>query len=193
MSFCAGCGRPRNETARFCGSCGTEFTDSAAPDDQETSAQDDGRSGPPEGVTRTDVVPEAGRAEPPAEPDPFASWYQPEARAAAQQADAQQADAHWQPTQTVQATPTQAAAYQGNDFTPGNPFSSAYPVAQPSQPGPPGPPGPPFAPGSPAAPPRRGGSGGKSLLIIVAVIVVLAAGGGAYALAAKLGKHTTAQ
>jgi hypothetical protein len=175
MSFCASCGRTRDETARFCGTCGAEYAD---PSDAQASPEDTARAAAPEGVTPTAIVSEAGPAEPLGEPDPFASWYQPEPRAGAQNAGS-----NWQSTQTVQATPGQAAGYPPSDFTAGNPFSSAYPVAQPGRPVPPGP---------QAPPPRRGG-GGKGLLIAVAAIVVIAAGGGAYALATKLGKHSTAQ
>ncbi|HEY1821414.1 MAG TPA: hypothetical protein VGG83_15930 [Trebonia sp.] len=138
-----------------------------------------------------DMSPEVGPAQSPAETDPFASWYQSAAPAAAQGAGS-----NWQPTQTVQSTPAQAPGYSRDDFTAANPFSSANPVIQPGPRGPsypPGPQGPSYPPGPQGPPPRRGGGGGRALLIVAAVIVVLAAGGGAYALATTLGKHSTAQ
>ena len=69
MSFCASCGRQRSGTARFCGTCGTEFSDSpAAPDDQES---------PPADAASLNPLPDLTRIQPPADqPDPFASWYQ---------------------------------------------------------------------------------------------------------------------
>ena len=181
MSFCASCGRQRNDNAKFCGGCGAEFSDSpAASGDQESPAADD----QPRDVTEVSVAPEVTRIEPPtARTDPFASWYQGEP-----QAVRDDAGSTWQPTQTVGAAPAQAAGYapsgytQGSPFTPGNPFSSANPVT---------PAPPPFRPGPPIGPPQGGGK--RFLFIVLAVIVVLAAGGGAYALATTLGKHTSAQ
>ena len=162
MSFCASCGRQRSGTARFCGGCGAEFSDSTdSPDAQEAPSHD---------ATSLDLDPGVTRVEPPAaQTDPFASWYQQEAPPVRQGADT-----NWQPTQTVQATPTEAAGH----------FPPSYPPQVP--------PPPPFSPGPPAPPPTRG-SAGKGLFITVAVVVVLAAGGGAYALAASLGKHHNAQ
>jgi hypothetical protein len=189
MSFCASCGRQRNENSRFCGGCGTEFSDSPdAADDQGSPAAD----ASDRVMTRTDAAPEMTRIEPPTpQTDPFASWYQGPPQGARNDAGST-----WQPTQTVQATPTQAVhatpppagGYpssgfsQANPFTPANPFSSANPVS---------PAGPPFPPAPPAGPPERGGM--RGLFIALAVVVVLAAGGGAYALATTLGKHGTAQ
>jgi hypothetical protein len=162
MSFCASCGRQRSGTARFCGDCGAEFTDPATGTDAEESPSHD--------ATRLAVDPAVTRVEPPAaQTDPFASWYQQENPPARQDADT-----NWQPTQTVQATPTQAAGH----------LQPPYP--------PQAPPPPYFPPGPPASPPTRGG-GGRGLFITVAVVVVLAAGGGAYALATSLGKHHNAQ
>jgi len=162
MSFCASCGRQRSGTARFCGDCGAEFSDPAV--------ETDGAESPSHDAARLDVDPGVTRVEPPAaQTDPFASWYQQEAPPVRQGADT-----NWQPTQTVQATPTQAAGH--------------LPPSYPPQ----APPPPPFPPGPPAPRPARG-SGGRGLFITVAVIVVLAAGGGAYALAASLGKHNNAQ
>jgi hypothetical protein len=162
MSFCASCGRQRSGTTRFCGDCGAEFSEPAADlDAQEPPSHD---------ATGLDVDPGVTRVEPPAaQTDPFASWYQQEAPAVRQGADS-----NWQPTRTVQATPTQAPGH----------LPPSYP--------PPVPPPPHFPPGPPASPPTRS-SGGKGLFIAVAVVVVLAAGGGAYALATSLGKHQSAQ
>ena len=165
MSFCASCGRQRSGTARFCDGCGAELADPVTGTDAEESPSHD--------ATRLAVDPGVTRVEPPAaQTDPFASWYQQEAPA-----PRQDAETNWQPTQTVQATPTQAAG----SFPPSYP-PQAYPPQAP----------PPVPPGPPASPPRRG-SGGRGLFITVAVIVVLAAGGGAYALATSLGKHHNAQ
>jgi len=185
MSFCASCGRQRDETARFCGGCGAEFSDtSSATDDQASPAADAAGEAPPSDATRLDLTPDVTRIQPPAPAtDPFAGWYQQEP-----QAVRNDADSTWQPTQTVQATPAQAAGYGQSGFTPANPFSSANPVVPPASPYPPPAP---YPPGPPVGPPDRGGK--RALFIVLAVIVVLAAGGGAYALATTLGKHSTAQ
>jgi hypothetical protein len=185
MSFCASCGRQRNETARFCDGCGAEFSDSpSAADDQASPAADTASPAPPSDATRMDMTPEVTRVEPPAPAaDPFAGWYQQEP-----QGVRNGADSTWQPTQTVHPAPTQAAGYGSSGFTPANPFSSANPVVPPVSPYPPPSP---YPPGPPAGPPDRGGK--RALFIVLAVIVVLAAGGGAYALATTLGKHSTAQ
>lgn len=141
-----------------------EFADSA--DDKETPAAD-------AGVTRV---------EPPAVSDTFASWYQSPPPGAANDAGSTHL-----PTQTVNATSAQAP---GSGFTAGNPFSAANPVTPPGPPAP-FPPLPPPAGRPPAGPPANGGR--RWLFMAIAVIVVLAAGGGAYALATKLGKHSTGQ
>jgi hypothetical protein len=118
----------------------------------------------------------------PAEPDPFADWYSPQASAAAAGAAGYGAEGQWQPTETVRGGATQAAGYP--------PQSAFSPAAAPPPAFPPAPPA--FPPAPQGAPPSRGG-GRKGLFIVVAVVVVLAAGGGAYALASSLGKHSTAQ
>ena len=170
MSFCASCGRQRSGTARFCGTCGTEFSDPPADQDDQES--------PPAGAARSDVLPDLTFIEPPADqPNPFASWYQQKS-----QPVGNEAETTWQPTQTVNASPTQGAGYSQSGFTPANPFSSANPIM---------PPAPPFPPARPTGPPERGGR--RALFIVLAAVVVLAAGGGAYALATTLGKHSTAQ
>jgi hypothetical protein len=79
MSFCASCGRQREGSARFCGGCGTEFTD-PAPAHSDVDRPADARVEPPAAQT-----------------DPFASWYQQEAPAA---------ETNWQPTQTVRPAPS---------------------------------------------------------------------------------------
>jgi hypothetical protein len=194
MSFCANCGRQRSGTARFCGGCGAEYSDSpdeaagaatsSAPGDPGTQPADVTHlEGPPAGVTRLDLHPEAGQAahtDPPAaEPDPFANWYSPAAQdGGAPGAAGYPAGGQWQPTQTVGGT--QATGYAPSGFPPG------------TQPPPGFPPPPAYPSGPPGAPPARGG-GLKGLFIVVAVVVVLAAGGGAYALATSLGKHSSAQ
>jgi len=167
MSFCASCGRQRSGTARFCGTCGAEFSDPpAASDDQGSSPAD------------VAPLPDLTRIQPPADqPDPFASWYQQQPQSARIDADPT-----WQPTQTVSTAPAQVPGYPSSPFSAANPFSSANPIT---------PPAPPFPPGPPAGPPARGGR--RGLFIALAVIVVLAAGGGAYALATTLGKHSNAQ
>jgi len=162
MSFCANCGRQRNGTARFCDNCGTEFSDPAAiPGDHGAPSRD---------VTRTDITPDATRTDSPAaEPDPFASWYQPRAQGGTSGAAGGAADDNWQPTQTVQAAPAKPAGYP------------PPPAAPPTRPAPPFPPVPPAT-----GPVRRGR---KGLFAVLAAIVVLAAGGGAYAVASALGKN----
>lgn len=173
MSFCTKCGRQRNGAARFCGGCGTEFTDpEPVLDEQEPPGEDTAPPGPTADATRLDVDPGVTRVEPPAaQADPFPFWYQQETPGASQPDDAT-----WQPTQTVRAEPARAEGYLGSSYPP----PGAYP------------PPPPLPPGPPAQPASRG-SRGKALFIAVAVIVVLAAGGGAYALAASLGKHPAAK
>lgn len=171
MTFCANCGRQRNGSARFCGGCGTEFSDPApGRSDQESPSEQATRPSPPLNATLLDVDPGVTRVESPApQADSLASWYRPEAPAGSPEADAL-----WQPTQTVRAKPAPTAGY--------------LPPSHPS----PAPPPPVFPAGPPAAPPSRGNRG-KGLFIALATLVVLAAGGGAYALASSLGKHSSAQ
>lgn len=163
MSFCVKCGRQRNGSARFCGGCGAEFKAAAPARSDQLSPSDD--VSPPVDGTRLDVDPGVTRVEPPTpQTGSYGSWYRPEAPGGGQDADV-----NWQQTQTVGAPPT------------------LPPPMYPS----PAPP-PPAFPAAPTAPPSRG-SRGKGLFIAVAIVVVLAAGGGAYALAASLGKHSSAQ
>ncbi|HVT67650.1 MAG TPA: hypothetical protein VHF26_07880, partial [Trebonia sp.] len=105
------------------------------------------------------------------EPDPFASWFRPDAYTEAPGGH-DDAGTQWQPTQTVSAAPP-AAGYP--------PPTTPHPPYPPTMP-------PPYPP---AAQPARGGR--RGLFITVAVVVVLAAGGGAYALASMLGKHGSPQ
>ena len=116
MGFCANCGRQRDGEARFCAGCGTEFTgspahreqtvlvdhsaaDSAAlPDDARPAADDTP-------ATRLDL--NAGGTD--GQPDPFASWYQPE-QAAPAAGNPGGADGFW-PTQTVGTAPSRASGY----------------------------------------------------------------------------------
>jgi hypothetical protein len=176
MSFCAKCGRRRDGDARYCGGCGAEFDQAADEAEADEAAAPAGltRTDLPDGAPQADLAADVTRAD--GAPDPFAAWYQPEAPRMPAGGLRDGAGEQWQPTETVQASPT-------------------YPPAQPSgYPPPPAAPAPPFAqypPGQPAGPPDRGGRGG--LFIVVAVVVVLAAGGGAYALASSLGKHPAAQ
>jgi len=166
MSFCASCGRPRDETGRFCGGCGAAYGDgSGAPDTAQEPASPAEPTAPQPGATRTDLTAAATRVDAPGDrPDPFASWYQPKPPDAAPSG---RGDNRWQPTQTVQAAPAQQAGYR-----PAGP----PPVA----------PAPPVAPGPPPGGPRRDGR--RGLFITLAIAVVLAAGGGAYALASSLGR-----
>jgi hypothetical protein len=168
MSSCASCGRQRSDDDRFCAGCGMEFADSApAAGDKKTAAAD-----------ASDT-----RVEPPAAPGgTFASWYQ-----SPPPGNSNDAGSTYQPTQTVGATPTQAA---GSGFTMGNPFGAAGPGTPPVPPTPFPPMLPPTGPPV-GGPPGRGGR--RWLFMTIAVIVVLAAGGGAYALATAFGKHTAGQ
>lgn len=187
-SFCASCGRQRDDIARFCAGCGTEFSEQPA----GTNGQDAGdltapaagaaTQDSPADMMRAEAAPGVTRVEPPAnQTDPFASWYQRQP-----QAGHDEAGSTWQPTETVNAAPGRGG-YEPSGFTAGNPFSSANPVMPPAAPLPPG-----GSPGGPPAGPPVGG-GRRGLFIALAVVVVLAAGGGAYALATKLGKHSPGQ
>jgi hypothetical protein len=173
MSFCATCGRPRDETGRFCGGCGAEYADApAAPETPADTGTRGGQMSSQPGATRMDIVANPVPGDAPADKtDPFASWYQPQPTAGGAGNGAAE---HWQPTQTVNT---------------GYPSPAPPGPAQPA--GYPPPPGPPFPPVPPNGSPRRGGR--KGLGIALAVLVVLAAGAGAYALATTLGQHSTAQ
>jgi hypothetical protein len=162
-TYCATCGRQRNGSERSCAGCGAQFADASAPP---------GGQGP-------DAVGPTVIDHPVAEPDPFASWYQPQPRGGAQGAVPGDDSTWQQPTQTVNAPPTRPAGFLPPPQAPSAPPYPPYQPAQPYQPYPPA-----------SGPPRRGRGG---LFIVLAVIAVLAAGGGAYALANSLGKHSTAQ
>lgn len=164
-SFCATCGRSRSGTAQFCDGCGAEFTDPPAASEDRGAPPDATRADPAFGATRLDL--------PGSEPDPFASWYQPERPGGMPGVAPRGADETWEPTQTVGVAPTRPAG---------------FPPPPPGQPVPPPPPYQPFPP--PTGPSRRGRGG---LYVAIAAIVVLAAGGGAYAIASSLGKHSATQ
>jgi hypothetical protein len=191
MGFCANCGTPRNGNVRFCGSCGTEFDDSpAAPGEQATQAS--GWTAPAD-ATRTDMSPRDTLIDPPGakagQPDPFASWYSSAQPAAAPEPPRGRPDTYWQqPTETVRPAqqgpggyPAPPPAGYGAPPAPGGYPTAPVPMY-----------GAPYPPGPAGGPPQRGGGGRRGLLVVLAVIVVLAAGGGAYALATRLGKHSTA-
>ena len=169
MRFCANCGQPRGEAARFCATCGTAFSDDPAGDraaTQDTAAATTLEPAPAE-PTRFDLPADTSRDAPRGSADPFAAWYQPQTPAVPPGGLRDDAGEQWQPTQTVTAAPGGAAGY------PAGPPAQQYPPAQ--------------SPGGPEGRGRRG------LFIVITVIVVLAAGGGAYALAKSLGQHATAQ
>jgi hypothetical protein len=176
MSFCPACGRRRTDSSRFCGGCGHDFGEQAAAggsappavavDPAPTAANakaavDNTRWDAPADATRLEPPTADTAAAKPAEPDPFAAWFAPQAPAAA--ADQWHAD-------TVYAAPNQPAGYQPAGYPP------------PSQQGPvfPPPQGPVGGP-----PPRQPSRGVRAALIILAVLIVLGAGGAAYALFPK--------
>jgi len=171
MTLCANCGRPRDGDARFCGTCGTEYSDSPPP-----VSLDPAHGAPVGDVTRID--------RPADRTDPFASWYRPQEQAGVVGDDH---DEHWQPTETVRSGPAQPgyspplppAGPSAQSF----PQAQSYPQAQPYSSVPPRPP----------VPPRGGRDrrGRRGPFIVLAAVVVLAAGGGAYAVANSLGGHTS--
>jgi hypothetical protein len=189
MGFCANCGTPRNGNVRFCGTCGTEFTDPpAAPDEQATQAS--GWTAPAD-ATRTDMSPRDTRIDPPGakadQPDPFASWYSSAQPAAAPEPPRGGPDMYWQqPTETVRPAAQGPGGYPPPP-PPGGYAAPPAPVGYPTAAY-----GAPYPPGRAGGPPQGGGRGRSGLLVVLAILVVLAAGGGAYALATRLGKHSTA-
>ena len=144
MSFCANCGRQRSGTARFCSGCGAEYSDSpdeaagaatsSAPGDPGTQPADVTHlEGPPAGVTRMDLHPEAAQAaytDPPAaEPDPFADWYSPKAQGGgAAGAAGYAAGGQWPPTQTVGARRRRRRGTRRPRSTPAGPASAGFPA-----------------------------------------------------------------
>jgi hypothetical protein len=201
MSFCANCGRQHSGTARFCPTCGAEFSDAQAGAAEGAGSTELAGPAQPADVTRRDAVAGdthiEGPGPRPGQPDPFASWYQGGPAAAG----------GWQqPTQTVgpapptypqgyepqgyQATEYLAPGYQAPGYQAPGYQAPAGPYGQPPY-GPGTPPYSPLPPGSPTGQPPR--PRGRGLLILLAIVIVLAAGGGAYALATTLGKTTTAQ
>jgi len=217
MSFCANCGRQRTGSARFCGGCGTEFTD--APDDSVGPAESVGPAdgaapwaepgaepatmAAPADASRWDA-PASGSRWDPVTPDP--GWAPP--------ADATRMDLTPEPTRMDLGPPTaqRPPAQQPGPDQP-DPFASWFvhgkPPEQPTETllayrsnSPTG--AAPLAPAAQPAPPMRqppyspppGGrsSGGRrGLWIAVVIVLALAAGGGAYAVVKGLGKHPTAQ
>lgn len=129
----------------------------------------------------------SARAATPAEPDPFAAWFAPDAQAAPPTQQRQAAEP-WQAADTVYAGPgQQSSGYPPQGYPP-----QAYPPSQ-AAPGYP-PPRPPYTaqPGPPSG--GKPSSGGrKTAWIVLVVLVMLAAGGGAYALVSRSDKHNTAQ
>jgi hypothetical protein len=120
---------------------------------------------------------EPARPATPAEPDPFAAWFAPDAQAAprTEPAGQRQAAQPWQSADTVYAGSGQRPAA----YPPPSPSGPGYPPSYGAQPGPP--------------PGRKGSSGGRKAAFIVAVaLVMLAAGGGAYALVSRSSKQTAA-
>ena len=118
----------------------------------------------------------------PAEPDPFAAWFAPDAQAAPKTELGRQ----WQAAEPWQAADTVYAA-------PGQPTPDYAPSPSRPAPGYP-PPRPPY--GAQPTPPsggRRSSGGRKAAFILVVVLVMLAAGGGAYALVSRSNGQTTAQ
>jgi hypothetical protein len=95
MSFCANCGRPRDEDARFCGTCGTEYSASPdldlAPAPDPASAADTAPNPDPDPVPdpATDTAP-APAADPDPDPAPAAD---PDSQPPAHEAAAALADA----------------------------------------------------------------------------------------------------
>ena len=149
---------------------------------------------PPADATRVERTPdvtlidrpggaEAARPAPPAaaEPDPFATWFAPDAQAAPRTEPGGQ----WQAAEPWQAADT---VYAGSGQR-----AQAYPPASQPAPGYP-PPRPPYGaqPGPPSGG-RRSSGGRKAAFILVVVLVMLAAGGGAYALVSRSHGQNTAQ
>jgi hypothetical protein len=106
--LCGICGRERNDGARFCGNCGSEFLDPPA-----ATPADATRVDPPGDRISWTPPADATRVEQPGttpQPDPYASWYKEGSAPAAPQAEA---DPSWQqPTETVHTAHTaQPAGY----------------------------------------------------------------------------------
>ena len=211
MNFCAKCGRERSGDARYCGGCGTEFAaaaaaaaptgDDSAGGDPQRSATVEAQAGPtpageaerwepPADATRVERTPDVtmidrpgGAAATPAasEPDPFAAWFAPDAKAAPRTEPAGQ----WQAGEPWQAADT---VYAGSGQRP-----QGYPPPAQPAPGYP-PPQPPYGaqPGPPTGG-RRSSGGRRAAFILVVVLVMLAAGGGAYALVSRSNGQHTAQ
>ena len=184
-SFCATCGRQRNGTERFCAGCGAEFNDCPRCRPGERPPRRTAPGSPPDATRADPASARRRRDQPAAEPDPFASWYQPAAaRRGPGTSPAADADGTWQPTETVYAATGPAGP---RPTRPRRQPATRLP-ARPALPA---------RPRSPARPPPAAGAvraaAGRPVRRRSRCIVVLAAGGGAYALANSLGKHSAAQ
>ena len=201
MNFCAKCGRERSgDDSRYCGGCGTEFAAAtaaagAAPAEEPVRwdpPAEPVRWDPPADATRIDRQPDAtmidrpanadpARAAGPAEPDPFAAWFAPDAQAAPRTEPAVQWQAEpWQAADTV---------YAGPGLSPPSLPAPGYQSSRPpygAQQGPP-------SGGRRSAGAGRPSGGRRAAFILGIALVMLAAGGGAYVLVARSGKHSTAQ
>jgi hypothetical protein len=202
--YCGGCGT--EYAAAPTAAAAPADDDSAGGDPQPSAtveaqaatppAEEAERREPPADATRVERAPDVtlidrpGRAETArpatpatAEPDPFAAWFAPDAKAAprTEPGGQWQAAEPWQAADTVYAGSGQGSrAYSPPPSAPPGP---GYPPPRPpygAQPGPP--------PGG-----RRSSGGRKAAFILVVVLVMLAAGGGAYALVSRSNGSNTAQ
>jgi D-alanyl-D-alanine carboxypeptidase/D-alanyl-D-alanine-endopeptidase (penicillin-binding protein 4) len=198
--YCGGCG---TELAAASAAAATAPTDDSAGGDPQPPAtveaqaapalaEEPERWEPPADATRVERQPDAtmidrpgsggsARAATPAaaEPDPFAAWFAPDAKAA----PATPPGGQWQAAEPWQVADT---VYAGSGQR-----ASAYPPPSQPAPGYP-PPRPPYgAQPGPPPPGRRSSGGRKAAFIVVVVLVMLAAGGGAYALVSRSSKQNT--
>jgi hypothetical protein len=212
--YCGGCGTEFEAASAAAPAASTDDSAGGDPQPPETvearavtpQAEEPGGWDPPADATRVERQPDAtmidrpggadsapAAAPQPAEPDPFAAWFAPDAQAAPKTELGRQWQAAepWQAADTVYAAPGQPTP----DYAP-SPSRPAPGYAPP--PRGPAPAAPAYAPPSrgplPAAAPGGGRSSGgrKAAFIVVVVLVMLAAGGGAYALVSRSSK-TSAQ
>jgi hypothetical protein len=198
--YCGGCG---TELAAASAAAATAPTDDSAGGDPQPPATVEAQAAPalaeepeqwepPADATRVERQPDAtmidrpgsadsARAATPAaaEPDPFAAWFAPDAKAA----PPTEPGGQWQQAESWQAADT---VYAGSGQR-----AAAYPPPSQPAPGYP-PPRPPYG-AQPGPPPggRRSSGGRKAAFILVVVLVMLAAGGGAYALVSRSNKQPT--